>query len=170
MCAVQSVCSARHQDASVEVTILDTFVPWLQKELSNTVKHATPSGVGPDMNQIAAKLGFKVIYGSELSASQAREVRCAVRFPLALPVSIVHEGESRAAMTCNISASGVLFETEAPFSVGEPIVFAMQMPGTILGTPKDVLVECRGRVVRCSLSNSLPRVAATIDDYRFVEQ
>jgi hypothetical protein len=121
------------------------------------------------MTQQVAKYGFTLIYGSELPAAPAREVRCAVRFPLELPASILHDGSPRPATTCNISASGVLFETEAPLLVGESIAFSMQMPGTILGTQKDVLVECRGRVVRCSLSNSLPRVAATIDDYRFVE-
>ena len=160
------VLSLRCQPA---VTIPDTFVPWLQKELSNRVKNVPPSGVGPDMTYQAAKLGFTLIYGSDLPAAQAREVRCAVRFPLELPVSILHEGSPRSATTCNISASGVLFETETPFLVGEAINFSMQMPGTILGTQKDVLVECHGRVVRCSISNSLPRVAATIDDYRFVE-
>ena len=121
------------------------------------------------MTHQVAKLGFTLIYGSNMPATPAREVRCAVRFPLELPVSIFHEGSPHLAITCNISASGVLFETETPFPVGEAIDFSMQMPGTILGTQKDVLVECRGRVVRCSLSNSLPRVAATIDDYRFVE-
>jgi hypothetical protein len=121
------------------------------------------------MNQQAAKLGLTLIYGEGLPASPPKNVRCAVRFPLAIPVSVLRDGVSQPAITCNVSASGVLFETEAPFPVGESIVFSMRMPGTILGTPKDVLVECRGRVVRCSISNSLPRVAATIDDYRFVE-
>ena len=122
------------------------------------------------MNQQSAKYGFTLIYGDGLPAVPPREVRCAVRFPLALPVSIHREGALLPAITCNVSASGVLFETETPFPVGESIVFSMRMPGTILGTSNDVLVECHGRVVRCSLSNSLPRVAATIDDYRFVEQ
>jgi hypothetical protein len=133
------------------------------------VNKAAFAGAGPDMNQQAAKLGLTLVYGDDLPASPPRDVRCAVRFPLAIPVSILRDGVSQPAVTCNISASGVLFETETPFSVGESIVFFMRMPGTILGTPKDVLVECRGRVVRCSISNSLPRVAATIDDYRFVE-
>lgn len=116
-----------------------------------------------------AKLGFTLISSESLPATPARDVRCAVRFPLALPLSIHLDGASQPAITCNVSASGVLFETETPFPVGESITFSMRMPGTILGTQKDVLVECRGRVVRCSVSYSLPRVAATIDDYRFVE-
>jgi hypothetical protein len=122
------------------------------------------------MNQQAAKFGLTLIYGDDLPASPPRDVRCAVRFPLALPVSVLRDGVTQHATTCNISASGVLLETETPFQVGESIVFSMRMPGAILGSPKDVLVECHGRVVRCSISNPLPRVAATIDDYRFVEQ
>jgi hypothetical protein len=123
------------------------------------------------MKQQTAKLGFTLIYGNDdHPAAPARNVRCAVRFPLALSLLIVRDGATQPAITCDISASGVLFETEAVFPVGESIAFSMEMPGTILGTLKDVLVECRGRVVRCSLSNPLPRVAATIDDYRFVEQ
>jgi hypothetical protein len=122
------------------------------------------------MNQQAAKFGISLVYGDDLPAAPPRDVRCAVRFPLALPVSVFRDGIPHPAITCNISASGVLFETETSFSVGETILFSMKMPGTILGTPNDVLVECRGRVVRCSISNPLPRVAATIDEYRFVEQ
>jgi len=54
--------------------------------------------------------------------------------------------------------------------VGERIDFSLRMPGAVLGTPRDVLVNCRGRVVRCSMSQSQSQVAATIDDYSFVEQ
>jgi hypothetical protein len=103
-------------------------------------------------------------------ATQPREVRCAVRFPLALPLSVDRNGDWRPGTTLNISASGVLFETETPIPVGESITFFMRMPSAILGTPQDVLVYCRGRVVRCSISHTLSQVAATIDDYQFVEQ
>jgi len=44
------------------------------------------------------------------------------------------------------------------------------MPGAVLGTPKDVLVHCLGRVVRCSISQTQYLAAATIDEYRFTEQ
>jgi len=54
--------------------------------------------------------------------------------------------------------------------VGEKIAFSLRMPGAILGTPHDVLVDCRGRVVRCSKSQAHSHVAATIDEYQFVEQ
>jgi len=44
------------------------------------------------------------------------------------------------------------------------------MPGEVLGTPHDVLVRCRGRVVRCSKNQSNYLAAATIDEYQFAEQ
>lgn len=103
-------------------------------------------------------------------ADHRQEVRCAVRFPLSLPVVVsVGKGEN-AAITRNVSASGVLFEMDGPIEVGLEIGFSLRMPGSILGTPNDVLVHCRGRVVRCSISQNKYQAAATIDEYRFAEQ
>lgn len=114
--------------------------------------------------------GFTLHYGDEAQKGATQELRCAVRFPLTLPMIVVSAGRERPAITCNVSASGVLFETEQPITVGESIRFSLRMPGAILGIHRDILVECRGRVVRCSMSYTQPQVAATIDDYRFVEQ
>ena len=116
------------------------------------------------------KSGLILLHGGEPQDTPAHEVRCAVRFPLTLPVVVTCGERRETAVTKNVSASGVLFELEEPFEVGERIRFTLRMPGAILGTPNDVLVECGGRVVRCSKSNSLSQVAATIDDYQFVEQ
>jgi len=102
--------------------------------------------------------------------SPGQEVRCAVRFPLNLPVVISAGKSEYSALTSNVSASGVLFEMNSPLRVGEGIDFSLRMPGSILGTPNDVLVHCHGRVVRCSVSQSQSQVAATIDEYEFVEQ
>ena len=99
-----------------------------------------------------------------------QEVRCAVRFPLALPVTLTATGEEFAALTRNISASGVLFELERKLQSGDGIKFSLRMPGAVLGTPNDVLVHCTGRVVRCSMSQNQFLAAATIDEYRFAEQ
>jgi hypothetical protein len=103
------------------------------------------------------------------AADGRREVRCAVRFPLVLPVVLATEGGEFAARTRNISANGVLFELDRRLQVGEQIRFSLHMPGAVLGTSQDVLVHCTGRVVRCSLSQSQYLAAATIDDYRFAE-
>jgi hypothetical protein len=55
-------------------------------------------------------------------------------------------------------------------TVGLDIHFSLRMPGTVLGTPKDVLVHCLGRVVRCTISQTFYLAGATIDEYRFAEQ
>jgi len=103
-------------------------------------------------------------------SSVRQEVRCAVRFPLSLP-AVLNAGKSElTALTRNVSASGVLFTLDKELKVGLDIRFSLRMPGNVLGTPKDVLVHCTGRVVRCSLSHHQYLAASTIDEYRFAEQ
>ena len=99
-----------------------------------------------------------------------QEVRCAVRFPLSLPVVVSTATGDVIASTRNVSASGVLFELDNELEVGSDIRFSLRMPGEVLGGSHDVLVQCEGRVVRCSVSNIHYLAAATIDDYRFCEQ
>jgi hypothetical protein len=99
-----------------------------------------------------------------------QEVRCAVRFPLALPVVLSIGNAEIVAVTRNVSASGVLFDLENPLQTGIEIHFSLRMPGAVLGTPHDVLVQCLGRVVRCSMNQSNYQAAATIDEYQFAEQ
>jgi hypothetical protein len=106
----------------------------------------------------------------QAEAATSQEVRCAVRFPLELPVVLTAPQGEFAAQTRNVSASGVLFCLEHPLELKMEIRFSLRMPGAILGTPRDVLVQCAGRVVRCSISQNLYMAAATIDEYRFVEQ
>lgn len=104
------------------------------------------------------------------SVAARQEVRCAVRFPLSLPVVLSTGGGELSASTRNVSASGVLFELDKELEVGLDIRFSLRMPGQVLGSSHDVLVECEGRVVRCSISNIQYLAAATIDEYRFCEQ
>jgi hypothetical protein len=99
-----------------------------------------------------------------------QEVRCAVRFPLSLPVVLATSTEEFSAVTSNVSASGVLFITDRKVHQGALIGFSLRMPGEILGTPRDVLVHCSGRVVRCYPSQTGYHTAATIDEYRFADQ
>jgi hypothetical protein len=107
---------------------------------------------------------------SSRKATQQQEVRCAVRFPLKLPVVLSLDKEERAALTRDVSASGVAFEMGNSVKSGLDIHFSLRMPGAVLGTPHDVLVHCRGRVVRCSKNQSNYLAAATIDEYQFAEQ
>ena len=127
------------------------------------------SGPGmPSMETSKSALPFS----SDISqpASQRQEVRCAVRFPLALPVVLVSGKGEIAAVTRNVSASGVVFELDSPVQAGLEIRFSLRMPGEVLGTPHDVLVHCQGRVVRCTKNQSNYLAAATIDEYQFAEQ
>ena len=101
---------------------------------------------------------------------QRQEVRCAVRFPLTLPVMLSSGKGEIAAVTRNVSASGVVFELDSPVQAGLEIRFSLRMPGEVLGTPHDVLVHCQGRVVRCSKNQTNYLAAATIDEYKFAEQ
>ena len=98
-----------------------------------------------------------------------QEVRCAVRFPLALPVVLSIGKSEFTAQTRNVSASGVLFTLDRELKVGLDIRFSMRMPGPVLGAAHDILVHCKGRVVRCSLSQQQYFAASTIDDYQFAE-
>jgi PilZ domain len=108
--------------------------------------------------------------GGQEAGNVRQEVRCAVRFPLYLPVVISGEKGEFAATTRNISASGILFEVDRRLEPGDVIQFSVRMPGEVLGTTNDVLVHCTGRVVRSSLSQNQYLAAATIDDYRIGEQ
>ena len=99
-----------------------------------------------------------------------QEVRCAVRFPLHLPVVLATSNGEVPALTRNVSASGVLFELGQYLDTGLDIRFSLRMPGTVLGTPHDVLVQCQGRVVRCTRNQSNYLAASTIDEYQFAEQ
>ena len=97
-------------------------------------------------------------------------IRCAVRFPLSLPVVVWTQTGEQLALTRNVSASGVLFDLKAALNVGQDIRFALKMPGGALGSAHDVMVRCSGRVVRCSSSQGEFHAAATIDEYQFVDQ
>jgi hypothetical protein len=119
---------------------------------------------------MAAKSGLSLLSSVPEPGHARQEVRCAVRFPLALPVVLSTGHGEFAAITRNVSASGVLFELDRTLPTGLEITFSMCMPGAVLGTPRDVLVHCRGRVVRCSLSQTQYQAAATIDEYQFAEQ
>ena len=118
----------------------------------------------------ALKPGTLLLHAVPAEGAASQEVRCAVRFPLALPVVLsTNHGEVRA-YSKNVSASGVLFELSEELATGLDIRFSLRMPGEVLGTLHDVLVHCLGRVVRCSLSQTQYLAAATIDEYQFAEQ
>ncbi len=93
--------------------------------------------------------------------------RNAVRFPLKLRMAIKCNGWEHETETWNVSSGGVLFESDEELNIGSDIEFAILMPSAELGTPANVLVNCVGRVVRCSGEGTHRAVAAVIDEYRF---
>ena len=102
-----------------------------------------------------------------LAASSIHDLRCGVRFPLRLALTVRHNGEDFVAESQNISSAGALFRIDHSISVGEIIDFTISMPGRVLRAQNDVLVDCTGRVVRCSPVGDGYDVAAIIDEYRF---
>ena len=95
------------------------------------------------------------------------ELRAAVRFPLCIPITVATEHGDVNAMTVNISANGVLFELADPLQVGSTVSFTIPMPAEAMGTPADVVVNCSGRVVRCTPAENGWKSAAVIDRYYF---
>ena len=136
--------------------------------ISGKVKDVLNGCGMPPMNMMKSEAPLSSAHSSPRTARQ--EVRCAVRFPLTLPVLLSSGKGEIAALTRNVSASGVVFEMDTPVQAGLEIRFSLRMPGAVLGTPHDVLVHCQGRVVRCSKNQSNYQAAATIDDYQFAEQ
>ena len=123
---------------------------------------------GAAMNALKPAMPEQSAVPGNVNARQ--EVRCAVRFPLTLPVVLATSNGEVTALSRNVSASGVLLELDRQLPAGLELRFSLRMPGEVLGTLHDVLVHCLGRVVRCSLSQTHYLAAATIDEYQFAEQ
>ncbi len=92
-------------------------------------------------------------------------LRCAVRFPLQLPVAVHSKDKADEGVTQDISAGGVLIHCGEEYPVGSTIEFSICMPGRSLGSAQDVHVECTGRVVRSSPMGDHVEVGAIIDEY-----
>ena len=110
---------------------------------------------------------YREVGGLFMSTESQPDLRNAVRFPLHLPVTLKTPPEEHLARTIDISAGGMLFYTETEVEVGSAVEFTVAMPGDVLGSECDVLVNCRGRVVRCVAESSGRSVAVVIDEYKF---
>jgi PilZ domain-containing protein len=101
------------------------------------------------------------------AAERARysQLQSAMRFPLKLPVALKSDQGERTVETQNISANGVLFEMDAAMPVGSIVEFTIAVPADVMGSSKDVQVDCRGRVVRCEYEGGRRGVAVVIDEY-----
>ena len=95
------------------------------------------------------------------------DMQSAPRFPLQLPVSVKAQGGAYAAETQNISANGVLFAMDNDVPVGSAVDFTILLPGDVMGSLKNVQIDCRGRVVRSFEHRGRRGVGVVIDEYHF---
>ncbi len=104
------------------------------------------------------------------------EARTGKRFPLHLPIKIHEVGAAVGAtgMTCDLSAAGVYIRADASLEVGSPVEFEITLPPEVTRGKDDVVIQCRGRVVRTDEPNASAGsgdnrgVACVIDSYEFV--
>ncbi len=104
------------------------------------------------------------------------EARTGKRFPLELPIKI-HQSDERdehAGMTGNLSAAGVYIKADAALEIGSAVEFEIVLPPEVTGATENVLVQCRGRVVRkdapAGKGDDAQGVACVIDSYDFVRK
>jgi c-di-GMP-binding flagellar brake protein YcgR len=95
------------------------------------------------------------------------DLRNAVRFPLHLRATLKTKTDEHQAQTIDISSGGILFRTETEVEIASAVEFTVAMPGNVLGSDRDVLVKCQGRVVRCAEESPGWSVAVVIDEYKF---
>ena len=97
------------------------------------------------------------------------------RFQMKLPVELVRTGSRKVnemGETRNLSSGGVLFTSELPIEVGEPIEYMITLPSG----PKlhgHLRLRCVGKILRMELNgpadSGVPNIfAATLERYEFV--
>lgn len=99
------------------------------------------------------------------SSPGADPVRTAVRFPLHLQVHLSTNTHAYEAITEDVSASGILFAADEVPPLESTVEFRLKMPADVMGGSDDVLLECRGRIVRHGAKAGKKLAAATIDNY-----
>jgi hypothetical protein len=75
------------------------------------------------------------------------------------PVSLAVETEQGKGLTRDISASGIYFETEEPYSPGVPIRFTLVLE---YSEPRPLRLSCAGEVLRVDRHGDTFGVAASI--------
>ncbi len=93
--------------------------------------------------------------------SESAERREALRLPMRLPVEL----ERGNGWTCDISASGVFFETDESLTPGTPIEFSMLLE---YAYPTPLRLECEGQIVRVERCGGKVGVAAVMNSYRLI--
>ena len=104
---------------------------------------------------------------SQARAGHYEDMQSAPRFPLHLSASVKSQGGNFSAETENISANGVLFAMDKDVPVGSMVDFTILLPAEILGSRRNVQIDCRGRVVRSFEDRGRRGVGVVIDEYHF---
>jgi hypothetical protein len=96
---------------------------------------------------------------------------------LELPIKIHRAEESgqHSGVTGNLSAAGVYIRADATLEVGSSVEFEIALPPEVTGAKEDVIVQCKGRVVRTDEPavqgpKETRGVACVIDSYDFVRR
>jgi hypothetical protein len=128
------------------------------------------------MRALEGRVGFNVSgeAGKEITipmqAGRFEEMQSAPRFPLHLSASVKGQSGALTAETQNISANGVLFAMDNDVPVGSMVDFTILLPGDVVGSKKNVQIDCRGRVVRSFDDKGRRGVGVVIDEYHFERQ
>jgi PilZ domain len=101
------------------------------------------------------------------------DARTGKRFPLELPIKIHKDaGGDASGVTGNLSAAGVYIRADQSLEMGSPVEFEITLPPEVTGGQENVVIQCRGRVVRTDESSAdasgTRGVACVIDSYEFV--
>jgi hypothetical protein len=101
------------------------------------------------------------------------DARTGKRFPLELPIKIHKDaGGDASGVTGNLSAAGVYIRADQSLEMGSPVEFEITLPPEVTGGQENVVIQCRGRVVRTDESSvdasGTRGVACVIDSYEFV--
>ena len=111
---------------------------------------------------------------SQQRGGSVSDARTGKRFPLELPIKINKEAESgeHSGVTGNLSAAGVYIRADAALEIGSNVEFEITLPPEVTGAKENVVVQCRGRVVRTdepsAKAGEARGVACVIDSYDFV--
>src|SRR2546421_4773001 len=88
--------------------------------------------------------------GGQERGGLVSEARTGKRFPLELPIKIhrADEGGEHSGVTGNLSAAGVYIRADAAMEVGSTVEFEIALPPEVTGAKENVIIHCKGRVVR----------------------
>jgi hypothetical protein len=104
---------------------------------------------------------------AQMNRAPYEDMQSAPRFPLHLTASVTAHGSAYSAETENISANGVLFAMEKDVPVGSMVDFTIVLPAVVVGSARNVQIDCRGRVVRSFEDRGRRGVGVVIDEYHF---